>query len=485
MPGDRNARYRAVLETGAVFAFALAVALLMLGLLYRSTLYVSRTYNEGWNAAHAQALFDGRQLYHAPLALLTNNYPPLSFILTAALMHFVPDAVFAGRILATVAFLAIIVLIALVLLATTRDALAALFGGLIFAACMAANFPNYVGTDDPQMLAHAVLLGGLFVAVTIGPTRRGAALSAFIVTIGLFIKHNPIALPLALSIWFFLQNRRAFLVFMCVGLCCGVIGGAVCYAAFGPAFVTSLRAPRQYLIAKSWHDMISMPSAISALLGLGFLAPVLARGARFADFLGVYLAASIVIAGLATCGVGVSNNAFFEVVIAGALSAGYLVALAARDKERRYPFLRIWTICVLAFAAIFGPNLSATMNVMMLPQWMADQSQRSADTKRIVAFLTEHPGPALCETPVFCYWAGKEVEFDTFNFEQAIVTGSMTDIALVERINVGRYGAISLNAPESPDALTPAVMAAIHAHYRSVKIDTVQQVLYVRRDSPG
>lgn len=200
-------------------------------------------------------------------------------------------------------------------------------------------------------------------------------------------------------------------------------------------------------------------------LCLGPLALVLGQGSRVASLLALYLAASILVAALAACGAGVSDNAFFEVVIAGALAAGYVVSLAGRDLASRLPSLRLWAVCVAAFAATFGPGVGIAKDVMLMPQWMAAQRQRGADTWRIVSFTAAQKGPALCETPVFCYWAGKRVELDTFNFEQGLVTGKITDDRLVQRIIAGRYAAISLDAPEGPNTLTPAIMAAVHEHY--------------------
>ena len=52
------------------------------------------------------------------------------------------------------------------------DRFAALFAGALFAGCMVINYDIYVGMNDPQMLAHALMLGGLWLLL-----RHGSATS--------------------------------------------------------------------------------------------------------------------------------------------------------------------------------------------------------------------------------------------------------------------------------------------------------------------
>ena len=55
------------------------------------------------DAAFVPAVLAGGPLYFPPDALLTNNYPPLSFYLVAPLAGLIGDAVFAGRLMAWLA----------------------------------------------------------------------------------------------------------------------------------------------------------------------------------------------------------------------------------------------------------------------------------------------------------------------------------------------------------------------------------------------
>src|ERR1700730_16456642 len=92
------------LEAALLGFLLLVLAIPLAALAYRSTLFDQINYNEGWNAYYTSLLMQGRPLYYPPQALLTNNYPPLSFLVVGPLAGFLGDALFAGRIVAWLAF---------------------------------------------------------------------------------------------------------------------------------------------------------------------------------------------------------------------------------------------------------------------------------------------------------------------------------------------------------------------------------------------
>ena len=113
----------ATMIEGLLLAVWAAPCLVIIGgLFYRSTMLLQRNYNEGWNGFHAASWLHGGPLYYPTSALITNNYPPLSFIAVAWMMHLIPDAVFAGRALADTALIGMAVLIMLILRATSIGA---------------------------------------------------------------------------------------------------------------------------------------------------------------------------------------------------------------------------------------------------------------------------------------------------------------------------------------------------------------------------
>jgi len=161
-------------ERALLTLLAVPLLIALAALAYRSTLYMFLGYNEGWNAFHAAAAMSGGLLYPPPSALITNNYPPLSFFLVGSVANLVGDAVFAGRLVSWAAFLSVASLIAIILQRLGNDRLAAFLAAMLFLAYSVVHFSTYVGMDDPQWLAHSIMMLGLFVYVREPATERGA-----------------------------------------------------------------------------------------------------------------------------------------------------------------------------------------------------------------------------------------------------------------------------------------------------------------------
>jgi len=462
------------------------------GLFYRSTMLLQRNYNEGWNAFHAASWLHGGPLYYPASALITDNYPPLSFIAVAGLMHLIPDAVFAGRALADTALIGMVALIMLILRATSRDGLAAVTGGVTFLSFMAINAEGYVGVDDPQFLALAVLLLGLAIKLRLGARPAADILSALVMTVALFVKHNNIALPMTLGVWLLVFDRTAGLRFIATGIVAGCLGLLAAWLAFGPAFVTSLLAPRVYSLPLAARQALDWLGPMKPLVILAAIPVVVYPRDRTALLFGGYLAAALLVGCMVAAGSGTGPNAMYEVVIAASLAIGHLVAKAGQIGLLRAAHLRACVIVAAAFATVVTPDFYTAKDVLMLPSWLAVQRQREAATRQAVQFIAGQPGPALCSTPTYCYWAGKPFEADPFNFGQAVLTRQRPVAELTDRIIAGDYGTIeffdawddaALPANRQVD-IRSAVMAAIEQRYRQVPVADVPSSFWVRK-TPG
>jgi 4-amino-4-deoxy-L-arabinose transferase-like glycosyltransferase len=110
----------------AILSVPLLIALMALA--YRSTLLISINYNEGWNAYHAAAALSGGRLYYPANALVTNNYPPLSFMIVGVVSNIVGDAIFAGRLVVWIGFLGTAFLIHAILRRLGNDPVASASG---------------------------------------------------------------------------------------------------------------------------------------------------------------------------------------------------------------------------------------------------------------------------------------------------------------------------------------------------------------------
>ena len=421
--------------TKVMWSATAALALAALFLLLRNSAaipsLVALDPNEGWNAAHTIALMAGHPLY--PASLMVNNYPPLSFYAVAALATLTGDAVIAGRLLSLLSFLAACALIA----AITRRLGAGLPGraaAMVFFAAVLLIASDYVGMNDPQLLAHALQLAGLLLLLR-GQSLAAAALFA----VSLFVKHNLLALPLASALWLWRQDRLSALRFA------GITGGLLVLElllfrlTYGVSLLSVVASPR--LISR---DNIAF--AVSHLWWAVLpLAGLIWQRHPKKDFCLIYAGAALLSGLVFSAGDGVDINAFFDLAIACALILGLTMEQTVLPSV-----LSAAALLVFLFFNFHNNNFFYTSAI-------------AAQSARDIAFLRSHPGPALCDQISLCLWAGKRAELDPFNIGEQIKTGVRNPAALVEMIAAHHFAVIQLQVQ---DMLGPEVQTAIAKHYR-------------------
>jgi hypothetical protein len=419
----------------AILSVPLLIALIALA--YRSTLLIAINYNEGWNAYHAAAALSGGRLYYPANALVTNNYPPLSFIIVGVVSNIVGDAVFAGRLVVWIGFLGTAFLIHAILRRLGNDPVASASGAMLFTAYSVVQFNVYVGVYDPQWLAHAVMLLGLWLYFREPDAPKSSVAAGVVMGLALFIKHNILALPVAFVLWLFLYDRRASVRFAAAGLVTGGLGLAACYAAFGPDFFSGLLAPRTYSAIDGYRYGLAYLEPMEIPLVIFALGAIVLRD-RYAKFFLLLASVALPLGLIERTGAGVAINSVFEVVIALSLGVGHLMGHAPIRG------LRLWVIGACATALIINVGVGADRSIYLIRPWIAQQRAKAAQTREQIALLTEHPGPAICETPALCYWAHKPFEVDPFNFVQGVRAGIKDDRELLQRVASGYYGAVEV-----------------------------------------
>ena len=118
------------------------------------------------------------------------------------------DNIVAGRVLSFLATLGVGAMIYACLRGMKTGPQHSLFAALLFVSGLLV-FTDYVGMDDPQLLAHTVALSGLVLFLARPATFAIVTASALLMTAALFIKHNLIALPVAVTIWLALIPQLA------------------------------------------------------------------------------------------------------------------------------------------------------------------------------------------------------------------------------------------------------------------------------------
>ena len=399
----------------------LLVGLLLVAPVLAIPLRIPTSYNEGWNAA-----FDLRAihpsagpLYPGPGSFVFDNYPPLGFYLLGAAGWLAGNMIAAGRTLALAALLGCGGLIGLCVRRLGGSAQAAMAAGLLFLLVNATYYQSYVAMDDPQWLAHFLMLAGLAVLLRAGTARiplPAIILAALLMTAGGFVKHNLVALPLAATLWLLRHDRpRAFAWIATASLAAG-LGLAAIDARFGPVAFDDILHHARILDASRLTLAIGalaplLPMALAVLL-------LLRRGATLvALFGGLALATGI----LQRLGDGVNYNAHFETLIAACLGFGLVLDPLARAPLRPGRFA-IGPASLLVFAAL--PMLCA-MPIHLPAAWraVAGRARLQAAWQPVIARLAAAPGPVGCEMPSLCFWAGKPFSVDIFNLTQSLLAG--------------------------------------------------------------
>lgn len=410
-----------------VIALALFAAALFAYPVLRVGTVLEIDYNEGWNAWLQTKAMAGKPLYSTANPMFLNNYPPLSFYLVGMLGKLIGDMVLAGRLLSLLAVVVIAASAASVARSAGARPLDALLSGSAALAMLSGFATDYVGINDPQLLAQGFLCAGFALYVS---QKHGAARLPGVVLLfgaGLLCKHNVLALPLVTTahlLWRGTKSERA--VYMGSGVVLAAATLAVIEARFGTDFFRNLLASRQYdpargiLLTTEMLDTLQVPLAV---IGLYYL---LGQGGRVGTKVGAYLGLSLALAAGFSGGAGVDINVFFDPLIACAMGIGPAIAwLRAR------PGSNPRTCAALALLVHAGLIFHAPIDLGRFAVDMAgDMKEREALFRQDIDWLKAQPGKAYCESMLLCFRAGKDIWIDSYAAAQAMTNNRMPPEAL-------------------------------------------------------
>jgi hypothetical protein len=433
--------------TASCIAFALLSAVVPVS---RAFLLLEVSYNEGWNVYNAGIAARHLPLYPAPYAWTSVNYPALSFYVIAWLSRFTHDYLFTARALSLAGLAAACLLVGAVVHSLTGGKRAAVLAAFFCLALFCCDADVYVGMDDPQMFAQAFYLGGLLVYIRY--RRQPAALfaAALLFVLGAGIKHNLIEFPLAVLLDLSLDSPRRALRF---ALWLAILGGAgLGLSVFlgGPFFFTLLLSPREL----SWDHLggnlvdvypaIILPGLAAAWVSIKILRMPACRIIALLFWL------AFAIGSFFSGGVGVWINALFGSLLAMAMLLGILFAGSAGVPAAWPRWARAWWLPALLFGWLIVPLIVS--GNWWAPGAMRENRLAEARFRRQVEFLKSQPGPAICESLLRCYYAGKPYVYDPFNATRLILLGKLDAGAMAERIARHEFGAIQLNHSPAPGA---------------------------------
>jgi hypothetical protein len=408
----------------ASWLFGLLAAPFLAWTVWRIGLPMEVDRNEPWNAWFADAVLNGSQLYPGPDALLVNNYPPLSFYITAFVSRLTGDTIVAGRLLSIFSVAGVCAAAASCIHALVPSRRAATFGGFWLLATSSHAFTNYAGINDPSFLGLAIM-GSAF-AWFLHRVKAGNAVEPAIALMVLagFVKHSMLALPLAALIWLALLNKRAAVRAAAFGAALCGAGLLLCLAAFGPDFAMQMLMPRQMSFEHIFANINKLQWIAPAL----FIWAVWARPNRkepaaqlTALLLGLTLGSGII----QTCGSGIVYNAYFEAFFATAIAIPLAFGgIGSTGLARRFGRTRLQSAIVVIL--VLRLLLSQTVEPYLLllsPSFRQETAHKADVTKGEIERISAISGPVSCYLMTVCYRAGKAFVFDRFWVKEKLATG--------------------------------------------------------------
>ena len=391
-------------------------------LAWRSGLQLEIDRNEAWNAWHTLNAFNPKDLYPSKSDLIVNNYPPLSFLFLKALSlgH---DPVVFGRIVSILSVLAIGWCAGAIVKMFGATAVVATITSLWCIAIFAGLFPGYVGMNDPNLLALAVMMAGVASFIRQSLRSQTAYGACAIMVVALFFKHSIIVFPAAVLLWQFGRDKQSAIRHLFFMSALGGAGVLICFLIFGDAFFQQLVFPRKMRLSSAARFFRKTPPLIPGLV-MWWLWRRTATDNPAAKFTTILLPISLLLNLVQQCGAGVDYNATFEFVIACVLAFGCSLNLASSNAWR----FQLWSLfLLLAFSNRLEPF-----------QFLSSSKYREEVQAQALIFTSEVArvqaiqGRVTCDVLLVCFRAGKAFEYDDFAMDQRVATGAW-DSSTVKR----------------------------------------------------
>ncbi len=430
----------------AVNCFMTATLLALIWFPLRRTFAnVEINYNEGWNAYRAAMVASGIPLYGTPPHGFGTGtaYPPLSFHLIGWLGT--PSTFTAiGRWVSLISLMATGIFVSLIVRRAGGSRQTAVFSFLLYVIGIALLRPDRIGMNDPQLLGEALSVAGLYFYFRNPDSNRHLCVSALLFCLAGFTKPNLLAFPAAVAIDLLLRSRRAFATWAGAMVLCAGFLTAVTLLIDGRYFPIHLMGGggRAYSYSMGWSGYHKYVEKFQTLLVIGTAWSICAFRSR--RVLASAFVLSHVLAFLLAGGSGVDLNIFFNALAATAIACG----IALCD-------------IIFATAGLRPAVLNSTAALMFgflfisIMTFVPGQLRRDREMIRVlpahesefnsaVDFMKTRPGPALCESLLLCYEAGKPFEYEPYSVRDLLRTGRLHEDEILQLLRTNHFQTVQI-----------------------------------------
>jgi hypothetical protein len=213
----------------------------------------------------------------------------------------------------------------------------------------------------------------------------------------------------------------------------------------GPYFLAHLLGPRRYSPSSGWEKISEY--AVFFQLPLAIVLTWILSGNRVGA--ATLLVWTALVAHFIACafsgGYGVDRNIFFDSVITLALITGVaLWSFAPALAKLRFSN---GLLAVALFLPLFG-----VFAILPTQLWTNLHQQRAlpqaeAEFRSATEFLKARPGPALCESLLLCYDAGKPLLYDPYFVSSQLLIGRIQEASVLALLDGRRFPTVEIELP--------------------------------------
>jgi len=404
---------------------------------------VEVNYNEGWNSYRAAMVADGIPLYGKPPQNFgtATAYPPLSFHLIGALgtRNTFSEV---GRWVSLISLLAIGILVALIVKRGGGSRQAAIFSFLLYEIAVALMLPDRIGMNDPQLLAEALSVAGFYFYVRNPISSRLLCVSALLFCLAGFTKQTLIVFPAAVAIDLLFRSRRAFVTWAGAMVLFAGLLAALTFSIDGRYFALHLMSKRAFSYSMAWSQFHRYALLFQSLLVIATAWSISALRTRRVFALAFVFANAL--AFLLAGGAGVDLNIFFNALAATVIACGF----ALSDIRFALPG---WRPAVVNSAGVLMFGLLFMSTMIFAPGQLRRDREKlrtlpalESEFSSSVEFVKARPGPALCESLLLCYKAGKPFEYEPFSVRDQINTGLIKEDEVLELLKTHHFQIVEI-----------------------------------------
>jgi hypothetical protein len=441
---DENTR-GLLLSTAVVCLMTVTLLALLYFPVRRTFANVEVNYNEGWNTYRAAMIASGIRLYAAPPAGFGTGtaYPPLSFHLIAFLGN-ASNFTLVGRLLSLISLLVAGVFVGLIVRQAGGSRQIAFFSFLLYGIGIALLRADRIGMCDPQLLGEALSTAGLYFYLRNPVSNRLLCLSALLFCVAAFTKHNLIVFPAAVAIDLLLRSRKAFLTWAGAMVCCAGFLTGMTLLRDGRYFPMHLMGGggRTYSYWIAWSQLHHYVERFQGILVIGTAWSICSFRSR--TVLASAFVMSHLLGFLLAGGSGVDLNIFFNALAATVIACGLALSGSNPLRFGSRPSA-LYSTAALIFAVFFisvmffvpGQLRRDRENLRALP--LQEKEFHSA-----VEFVKSRPGPALCESLLLCYEAGKPFEYEPYSVRDLIKGGRLQEEEVLQLLRTNHFQTVEI-----------------------------------------